>query len=140
MSSNRKLYAYVVGHGAAFSVPLDDVEDINDMKKAILKEKPNDLKDIDADRLTLQGHPPEFDSDQLTLYKVRLVDDNCLRERASEELAKLREKKGSVLQSTRKLSKYFDDTYWHAITDDDGIVHVLVEIPDGAGECFEPRT
>jgi hypothetical protein len=116
--STLKLFVYIIGTDVPFPVSSDRSDTVGDLKDAILKKNPETLHGIDAR--------------QLTLYKVRLIDDDSLGERASEELAK---KKGTALRSTWKLLTHFDD----AILDDDGVVHVLVETPDGAGECLELR-
>jgi hypothetical protein len=117
--STVNLFIYIVGTDVPFPVSIDRSKTVGDLKDAIFKKNSETLHGIDAR--------------QLTLYKVRLIDDDSLGERASEELA---EKKGTALRSTSKLSKVFDD----AMMDEDGAVHVLVEIPYGAGECLEPRT
>jgi len=43
---------------------LKDVDDVNDLKKAIKTEKPVDLKDYDADRLILEAKKNDEDDDQ----------------------------------------------------------------------------
>nr|ALV13261.1 CRN112c [Phytophthora sojae] len=49
-----KLYCAVVGvAGSAFSVRVDESDTVDDLKKSIKAKKPNDLKDIDADKLEL---------------------------------------------------------------------------------------
>ncbi|KAL4116303.1 hypothetical protein PRIC2_013300 [Phytophthora ramorum] len=49
-----KLFCAIVGvAGSAFSVRVDESDSVDDLKKAIKGEKPNDLKDIDADKLQL---------------------------------------------------------------------------------------
>ncbi|KAL4118549.1 hypothetical protein PRIC2_010874 [Phytophthora ramorum] len=49
-----KLVCAIVGvAGSAFSVRVDESDSVGDLKKVIKGEKPNDLKDIDADKLQL---------------------------------------------------------------------------------------
>ncbi|KAG3091687.1 hypothetical protein PC122_g6881 [Phytophthora cactorum] len=52
-----KLFCAIVGvAGSAFSVRVDESdepESVDDLKKEIKKEKPNDFKDVDADKLQL---------------------------------------------------------------------------------------
>ncbi|KAG6614181.1 Crinkler (CRN) family protein [Phytophthora cinnamomi] len=49
-----KLFCAIVGvAGNAFSVRVDESDCVGDLKYAIKKKKPNDFKDIDADKLRL---------------------------------------------------------------------------------------
>ncbi|CAH0481199.1 unnamed protein product [Peronospora belbahrii] len=49
-----KLFCAIVGvEGSVFSVDIDATQSVADLKDAIRLEKPNDLKDVDADRLQL---------------------------------------------------------------------------------------
>jgi hypothetical protein len=67
--STLKLFVYIVGTDVPFPVSNDRSDTVGDLKDAILKENPETLHGIDAC--------------QLTLYKVRLINDDSLRERAS---------------------------------------------------------
>jgi hypothetical protein len=51
--ANLTLFVYVIGLERPFSVDIQRSKTVDHLKKAILKEKPNDLKDIDADHLDL---------------------------------------------------------------------------------------
>jgi hypothetical protein len=130
LTMDLKLFVYVIGLGSSsFSVRIRSSETVDDLKEAILKKKSHDLASIDADRLTL--------------YRVTLPSGGNLEQAARDELAKLKEsgKEGKevALDPTEELSACFDDTYW-LNTPRTKRVHVLVEIPDGAGECLESRT
>ncbi|GMF30074.1 unnamed protein product [Phytophthora lilii] len=47
-----KLFCAIVGvAGSAFSVRVDESDSVDDLKKAIKVEKPNDFKDVNADKL-----------------------------------------------------------------------------------------
>jgi hypothetical protein len=48
-----KLFCFLVGGNGVFLVNIDKTETVGDLKKEIKKEKPADLRDIDADKLTL---------------------------------------------------------------------------------------
>ncbi|KAG2802019.1 hypothetical protein PC113_g24537 [Phytophthora cactorum] len=49
-----KLFCAIVGvAGSAFEVDIDDAESVSALKKSIKAEKPNDFKDVDADKLQL---------------------------------------------------------------------------------------
>ncbi|KAI9451091.1 hypothetical protein F5148DRAFT_1240528, partial [Russula earlei] len=48
-----KLFVYPIGLGIPFPVKIEESETVGDLKKAILRENPNDFKDIDARRLVL---------------------------------------------------------------------------------------
>ncbi|OWZ01934.1 Crinkler (CRN) [Phytophthora megakarya] len=49
-----KLFCAIVGvDGSAFPVEIDENETVGDLKEAIQKKKPNDLKDVDPDKLQL---------------------------------------------------------------------------------------
>jgi hypothetical protein len=47
------LYVYVIGLSNSFRVDTQRSKDVYDLKKDILRERPNALKDIDAARLVL---------------------------------------------------------------------------------------
>jgi hypothetical protein len=47
------LYVYVLGLGNPFRVDIQRSKDVYDLKKDILRERPNALKDIDAAELVL---------------------------------------------------------------------------------------
>ncbi|KAG1707076.1 hypothetical protein DVH05_026272 [Phytophthora capsici] len=49
-----KLYCAIVGAaGSAFSVEVGEDQTVDDLKLAIKNQKPNDLKDVDRDKLQL---------------------------------------------------------------------------------------
>ncbi|KAG3048947.1 hypothetical protein PC122_g23698 [Phytophthora cactorum] len=49
-----KLFCAIVGvAGSAFEVDIDDAESVSALKDAIKAKKPNDFKDVDADKLQL---------------------------------------------------------------------------------------
>ncbi|OWZ12790.1 Crinkler (CRN), partial [Phytophthora megakarya] len=49
-----KLFCAIVGvAGSSFPVDIDENETVGDLKDAIQDKKPNDLKDVDADKLQL---------------------------------------------------------------------------------------
>ncbi len=73
MVARITLYAYIIGlNSRSFSVTLAKSETVDNLAKAILKEKPNDLKNVDADRLDL--------------YKVSFPDDATLKQLARQPL------------------------------------------------------
>ena len=67
------LYVYIIGlSNRSFPVTLAKLDTIGLLAKAILKEKPNDLKNIDAARLDL--------------YKVSFPDDATLKQSVHQPL------------------------------------------------------
>jgi hypothetical protein len=73
MDAHITLYAYIIGlNSRSFSVTLAKSETVDSLAKAILKERPNDLKNVDAARLDL--------------YKVSLPDDATLKQSARQHL------------------------------------------------------
>jgi len=73
MATELKLFIYVIGiGGSSFSVTIQSSKTVDDLKKAIKEEKKNDLKDIDADRLTL--------------YKVSIPDGKNLEQSAQQAI------------------------------------------------------
>ncbi|KAG3048643.1 hypothetical protein PI124_g13412, partial [Phytophthora idaei] len=77
-----KLFCIIVGEaGSAFSVRVDESDSVDDLKKVIKVEKPNDLKDVDADKL------------QLFLGKT---DGGAWLESDSEDVKKLKKGKKTV--------------------------------------------
>jgi len=68
MASQLKLFAYIIGLNTSSQVTIESSETIGNLKKSILIENPNDLKGVDADRLTL--------------YQVQLPDDETLEQSA----------------------------------------------------------
>jgi hypothetical protein len=66
-----KLFVFLVGsNSAAFSVKIDSSETIDELKEAILAKKPHDLKDIDADRLTLYKVALDGDDDKKLAHEA----------------------------------------------------------------------
>ncbi|KAI9512458.1 hypothetical protein F5148DRAFT_1373161 [Russula earlei] len=88
MTSELEFFVYIKGIGSTFPVNIEESETVGDLKKAIWREKPNGLKDIDASRLVL--------------YEVDLPDDEDL-----EEAAKQATKHRLPLKATRLLSTLF---------------------------------
>jgi hypothetical protein len=73
MDAHITLYAYIIGlNSRSFSVTLAKSETVGNLAEAILKKRPNDLKNVDADRLDL--------------YKVSLPDDATLKQSACQPL------------------------------------------------------
>jgi|SRR6267142_697928 len=96
------LYVYVIGLSDSFPVDIERSKTVGHLKKEILRERPNGLKDIDAARLVL--------------YKVEIPDGGDL-EQVVLQAAK------EKLVSSRKLSKIFD------IIPPEEVVSILVEVP-----------
>jgi crinkler effector protein len=73
MTTELKLFVYVIGlNSSSFSVTLQNSKTVDDLKDAVLIKKSNDLKGIDADRLTL--------------FKVALPDGKTLEQSAPQSL------------------------------------------------------
>jgi hypothetical protein len=108
MSSHLNLFVYVIGPGSSsFPVTMERSETVGHLKKAILKEKPNDLKDVDADRLIL--------------YKVELPDDENLEQSAHDAT------KEELRVPSRVLSKIFPSNL------PEETVSILVGLPKELG-------
>jgi hypothetical protein len=101
--ANLTLFVFVIGLERPFSVDIEQSKTVDHLKKAILKENPHDLKDIDARHLDL--------------YKVDIPDDNDLEQMAPRAA---REK---LEVPSRKLSKIF------TTAPAEEVVSILVEIP-----------
>ena len=65
-----KLFVYVIGRNYLFPVEIQWSDTVGDLKDAILRKKPNNLKDIDAV--------------ELVLYKVELPNSNDLEGSVSQ--------------------------------------------------------
>jgi hypothetical protein len=101
--ANLTLFVYVIGLERPFSVDIQRSKTVDHLKKAILRENPHDLKDIDARHLDL--------------YKVDILNDDDLEQMAPQAT---KEKLGVPY---RKLSEIFT-------TDPaEEVVSILVEIP-----------
>jgi len=103
MTAELTLFVYVIGLNHSFSVDVERSRTVDYLKKAILREKPNDLKDIDADRLVL--------------YKVELPDGKDLERLASQA------SKEELEVPSSKLSKIFP------VDPPEEVVSVLVKVP-----------
>ena len=115
MATELKLFIYVIGiGGSSFSVTIQSSKTVDDLKKAIKEEKKNDLKDIDADRLTL--------------YKVSIPDGKNLEQSARQAIREAPE----LDVSPRKLSKVFQEP----IGEEE--IGIVVTLPDGfdSGACL----
>src|ERR1700761_4537007 len=115
MATVLNLYVYIIGLGSTtFPVDIGSHATVGHLKKAIKDEKKNDLKDIDADRLTL--------------YKVSIPDGKNLEQSAQQAIRKGPKLKGSA----RQLFKVFQEPL-PAKT-----VSVVVTLPEGfdSGACL----
>ncbi|KAI9511687.1 protein kinase subdomain-containing protein PKL/ccin9 [Russula earlei] len=106
MAANLDLFVYIIGLGNAFPVNIERSKTVDHLKKAIVREKPNDLKGVDADRLKL--------------YQVDLPDDEDLEEAAKQAT----EGQEPLKVSSRLLSKIFQrDPLEERVS-------ILVEVPE----------
>ncbi|KAL3658394.1 hypothetical protein V7S43_016530 [Phytophthora oleae] len=108
--------------GSAFGVEIDDGEQVWKLKKAIKAEKPNDLKDVDADKLKLILAKTEDgawlpDDDDLDKMLQTPVDSSKMKE----------------LRPSWKLNKEKDPPLFGPnVSLGEEVVHVLVVVPEGA--------
>ncbi|KAG2790310.1 hypothetical protein PC112_g24387 [Phytophthora cactorum] len=114
-----KLFCAIVGvAGSAFEVDIDDAESVSAVKKSIKAEKPNDFKDVDADKL------------QLFLAKTDdgawLKSKDLLRMRKGEipNEVESRYMNEELEDPTDKICSKFPSTI------PDGTIHVLVVVPE----------
>ena len=121
MTENLKLFVYVLGRGSPFPVSIQSSETVGDLKNAIFKKIPNDLKSVDPDRLSL--------------WKASIADED-LEDRASSFIKESVERGEKPLRPTMKLHRFYDDAYWNSIPGD-GIVHVLAQLPVNARESLQ---
>ncbi|KAF9345382.1 hypothetical protein BGX26_003215 [Mortierella sp. AD094] len=100
-----KLFCILDGDSTAFKVIISLDDDVDDLKKAIKEEKPNDLKDFDADRLVLwrvdipigddnanedDNQNEEEDDDKPILLEHHLADAKKIRaKQAATEIHKI---------------------------------------------------
>jgi Crinkler effector protein N-terminal domain len=88
MATHLKVFVYILGlKTSSFPVTVERSETVGHLKEAILKKKPNQLKDLDAD--------------QLILYQVELPDDENL------EQSSLQAPKRRLDPPSRVLSRIF---------------------------------
>ena len=112
MPANRdlELFVYVLGlEGSPFAIDIESSKTTDRLKDLILNKRPNDLKGVDAARLTL--------------YKVCLPDDDTLSATASEAI-----REDNLMKATYPFSKYSHEQ------PPPKTVHVVVDLPDGFGE------
>lgn len=107
MAPHLDLFVYIIGLGSSFPVTIERSETVGHLKQAILKEKPNDLKDVEAD--------------QLILYKVELPDDENLGQSAHHA------PKEELRMAPRVLSKIFPSSL------PEETVSILVGLPKKLG-------
>jgi hypothetical protein len=100
---NLTLFVYVIGLGSLFPVDLERSETVSHLKDAILLEKPNALKGVDARRLVL--------------YKVALPYVKDLEESASQAL------KEELENPMSELSEIFPEKPRAEV------ISILVEVP-----------
>ena len=65
-----KLFVFIIRLNTLFPVTIESSETVGDSKESIVIENPNDLKGVDADRLSL--------------YQVELPDDDTLEQSAAQ--------------------------------------------------------
>ncbi|KAG2784752.1 hypothetical protein PC112_g24696 [Phytophthora cactorum] len=113
-----KLFCAIVGvAGSAFEVDIDDAESVSALKDAIKAKKPNDFKDVDADKLQLflaKKHGAWLDG--AGAAAVTLDEDGPLRGF------------GDQMDPTLwvKNAKYFGENFQPG----EGQIHVLVVVPE----------
>ncbi|KAG2958519.1 hypothetical protein PC119_g26985 [Phytophthora cactorum] len=113
-----KLFCAIVGvAGSAFEVDIDDAESVSALKDAIKAKKPNDFKDVDADKLQLflaKKHGAWLDG--AGAAAVTLDEDGPLRGF------------GDPMDPTLwvKNAKYFGENFQPG----EGQIHVLVVVPE----------
>ena len=113
MSSIITLFCLVHGESGqyAFSVRLDRDLLISDLKKLIKEEKPNDLRNIDAD--------------QLALCKVNIQDED------EDALKNFDPREDDKLCATSQVAKYFSDN------PPEEHVHIIIKYPPTSCEyCY----
>jgi len=99
-----RLFVYILGpDGCSFCVTVKSSETVGELKDAILKEKPDQLRDVDAY--------------ELVLYKVSLPDDKTLEQSAAQALDE------ELVVASKKLSELFP------IKPPAGTVSIVVKIP-----------
>ncbi|KAG3078994.1 hypothetical protein PC122_g12392, partial [Phytophthora cactorum] len=113
------LFCAIVGEAeSAFPVDIDASLSVGDLKDAIKAKKPNDLKDVDADKLQLflakKGDRWLPDDDTLDAVLQSGDDTSYVKMRASWKL-----NKPSLFGPNVSLGE--------------DVIHVLVVVPDGAG-------
>src|SRR6201996_8310561 len=112
MPANRdlELFVYVLGlEGSPFAIDIESSKTTDRLKNLILNERPNDLKGVDAARLTL--------------YKVCLRGDRTISATAPEAI-----REDNLMEAAYPLSKYFHEQ------PPAEMVHVVVGLPDEFGE------
>jgi hypothetical protein len=102
-----KLFCIVVGGNTSFSVKISSDETVDDLKKAIKKEKEHDFAGFDADRLTLF----KVDVPALDLSK------------ALEQIPKL-DLSSATMNPVLKLSRYY------STTPSEEMIHILIHTPE----------
>jgi Crinkler effector protein N-terminal domain len=118
MSDTITLFCLVRGElvANAFSVKISPTDTIDDLKKLIKKEKENDFKDVDADKLTLwKVSIPADDANALKNLVLENNKDNGVQE----------------LLPVKKIDKIFTSE------PADEHIHVVVERPSRAGKWSE---
>jgi len=108
-----KLLVFVIGLDSSFPVTIQSLETVDDLKKAIVNEKSNDLKDVDPSGLTL--------------FKVSLPDDETLKRLTPQTFQE-------EIKPSHELSKLFPEKPPETIS-------IVVKLPDDfeKGECrFDP--
>ena len=108
---NLTLFCCLVGSNTPFSVRISSSLTVDELKEMIKEKKPNDLKEIDADKLSL--------------FKVSIPDEDDLAQKLEDAV-----KASKPLRSTKKLSKLFSDE------PPEETVHIAVKLPDDARESF----
>ncbi|KAL4150594.1 hypothetical protein PRNP1_009998 [Phytophthora ramorum] len=123
-----KLFCAIVGvAGSVFEVDIDENKLVGHLKKVIKGEKPNDSKDIDADKLQLflakKDGGAWLSSLTEDVKKLKKGEKTALIEALMEE--------DLELQAEDSLKDVLEEN--HLPTPLSRQVHVLVVVPDGAG-------
>ncbi|KAF9986697.1 hypothetical protein BGZ65_006582 [Modicella reniformis] len=104
MANELTIWCVVDGESTAFSVKPKSAESVDDLKKAIKKQRPNDLAKVAADRLALWKVSIPIEDDERPISLDNLTDKKKLK-------------------VSDKISVHFPETPAN------GIVHIIVQLP-----------
>jgi hypothetical protein len=125
-----KLSVLVAGLGSPFVVRIPRSDIVYDLKKAILGKKPNDLKHVDADRLTLWKimTPLRIGSSSAEASMFKSTINNIKFPVPESDQAFGGDGTVQLLFLTKTLSEY-----WKQTPDQDNL-HVIVQVSLAEGE------
>ena len=119
----RNLFCAILGENSPLSVPFDETQIVDELKKLIKKEAAQTLASVDAHNLTLYEVNIDISSDEALKQVTGKVSQNTTYTQEIQDLST--KPKRALTNPAEDLSEYWGEDLPKKT------IHVLVELPQG---------